>query len=174
MQTFMTRTSVNVFPFSELPPIDYSSHEATVASLEARKSYARNKAAAVTAKAAEVEVVKFAAAKKAPSLQACQRREKVGALILAGKSVADVVYELRVSNSTVRLDCVFLVIKAAECGLYPKSGESAFYRKCAAKGMTKSEAARARGVSRSSLTIWAKANPDCKFVRSKHGPNETT
>jgi len=168
MQTFLTRTVQNIFPFSTLPPIDYTSHEATVASLEARKAYARAQAVPVVRLSAPTMPVAVNAKPKARTVADVvrkmeQRQKAVVKLIQSGATVTEIVNALGASKSTIRTDCLFLGIEPKQRPPQIDPNIGVFYRECAAKGMTKKETAIAAGVSPSSVSIWSAANPTCVF-----------
>jgi len=168
MQTFLTRTVQNIFPFSTLPPIDYTSHEATVASLEARKAYARAQPAPVVRLGAPTMPVAVDAKPKARTAADVvrkmeERRRAVAKLVAAGATTTEIVKVLGASKSTIRTDCITLGIEPDERMPQIDPNIGVFYRECAAKGMTKKETAIAAGVSPSSVSIWSAANPTCVF-----------
>jgi len=168
MQTFLTRTVQNIFPFSTLPPIDYTSHEATVASLEARKAYARAQSVPVVRLSAPIACKRPKAQKKvntiADVVQKMEaRRRAVAKLVAAGATTTEIVKVLGASKSTIRTDCITLGIEPDERMPQIDPNIGVFYRECAAKGMTKKETAIAAGVSPSSVSIWSAANPTCVF-----------
>jgi DNA-binding CsgD family transcriptional regulator len=168
MQTFLTRTVQNIFPFSTLPPIDYTSHEATVASLEARKAYARAQAVPVVRLSAPTMPVAVNAKPKARTAadvvrEMEERRRAVAKLVAANGSLTEISKVLGVSKTTIFTDCTALGIEPFDARYKADPNIGVLYRECAAKGMNQKETAIAAGVSPSSVSIWSAANPTCVF-----------
>jgi DNA-binding CsgD family transcriptional regulator len=102
-----------------------------------------------------------------------QRQKAVANLIQSGATVKEIVNALGASKSTIRTDCLFLGIEPKQRPPQIDPNIGVFYRECAANGMTKKETAIAAGVSPSSVSIWAAANPTCVFgARSYEMPKK--